>query len=151
MRRLVLIAAAAAALAAPGTALGGGMGAWVLSGPARDIESGEVWVAQMRVVGCIGNPVDAVPTLTIVSQAGQQLTFRGRRTANGKYTARVTFPSAGRWSYRVSVGGIGEFEKRGPFVVAPAQKPSRLLAALPPLGAALLVLGTGALLRRRRA
>jgi hypothetical protein len=35
--------------------------------------------------------------------------------------------------------------------VAPAQKPSRLLAALPPVGAVLLVLGTGVLLRRRRA
>jgi hypothetical protein len=96
--------------------------------------------------------VNSVPTLTIVSQSGQQLAFRGRRTASGKYTARVTFPSAGRWSYRVTVGGFGEFERRGPFVVAPAtQKPSRLLAALPPVGAVLLVLGTGLLLRRRRA
>lgn len=151
MRRAVLIAAAAAALAAPGTALGGGMGAWTLSGPDRDIEAGEVWLAQLRVVGCIGNPVDAVPTLTVVSSSGQTVAFRGRRTAEGKYTARVVFPSAGRWSYRVTVGGFGEFERRGPFAVASAQKPSRLLAALPPVGAVLLVLGTGLILRRRRA
>jgi hypothetical protein len=150
MRRFVLISAVAAALAVPGTALGGGVAAWALSGPDRDIEAGEVWVAQLRVVGCVGSPADAVPTLTVVSQSGQTLSFRGRRTAVGKYTARVTFPSAGRWSYRVTVYGWGEPAK-GPFVVAPAQKPSRLLAALPPVGAVLLVLGTGVLLRRRRA
>jgi hypothetical protein len=150
MRRFVLVSTVVAALAAPATALGGGMAVWAMSGPAPDIKAGDVWLAQLRDVGCIGNPIDAAPTLTVVSKSGELLSFRGRRTGvAGKYTARVVFPSSGRWSYRVTLNGWGE-QAHGPFVVAPAQKPSRLLAALPPVGAVLLVLGTGALLRRRR-
>ena len=150
MRRLALVAAVGAALAAPSTALGGGSAAWALSGPDRGIQAGDVWLAQLRVVGCVGTPADAVPTVTIESEAGQVKSFRGQRVGTaGRYAARVVFPSAGRWSYRVTVYGWGD--RHGPFVVAPARnEPSRLLAALPPVGAVLLVLGTGLALRRRR-
>jgi hypothetical protein len=63
--------------------------------------------------------------------------------------ARVVFPSAGQWSYEITALGYA-LDRQGPFVVRPARKPSRLLAALPPVGAVLLVLGTGLVLRRRR-
>lgn len=150
MRRLVVLSAVVAALAAPGTALGGGVGVWALNGPGPNVRAGDVWVAQLRAVGCMGLPVDAAPTLTLVSRSGERLSVRGRSTGvTGRYTARVVLPSAGRWSYRVTLWGVGEPSRS--FVVAPAaDSPSRLLAALPPVGAALLVLGTGALLRRRR-
>ena len=150
MRRLALVGAVAAALAAPGTALAGGIGSWALSGPPAGIQAGDAWVAQLRVVGCIGTPLDAVPTLTAVSESGERLSVRGRPTrVAGAFTARGVFPSAGRWSYRVTVNGWGDPAYR-PFVVGPAGEPSRLVAALPPVGAALLVFGTGLLLRRRR-
>lgn len=150
MRRLALVAAVAAALAAPSAAGAGGMGAFALSGPGKSLKAGDTWVAQLRVVGCVGTPMDAVPTVAISNGSGQRLTFRGKKVAGtGHYTARVVFPSAGRWSYEVVVYGYA-MDRHGPFVVRPAQKPSRLLAALPPAGAVLLVLGTGLILRRRR-
>jgi hypothetical protein len=151
MKRLTVIAVAAAALAVPSTAFAGGMGAFALHGPRANIQAGETWLAELRVVACLGRPWEAVPTVAITNGKGQRLTFRGEK-ANGKgrYVARVVFPSAGDWSYAVLVTGY-TLDRRGPFVVRPAKQPSRLLAALPPVGAALLVLGTGLLLRRRRA
>jgi hypothetical protein len=93
-----------------------------------------------------------VPTVTITSGTGEQQFFRGQRAgATGRYVARVVFPSAGKWSYSVSLMGYTQ-ERRGPFVVGPAGKQEpRLLAALPPVGTVLLVLATGLVLRRRRA
>lgn len=150
MKRLALVAAFLAALAAPATALGGGMGAFALSGPDRGIKAGDVWVAQLRVVGCAGIPMDVVPTVAITSDSGRKLTFRGRAAgAAGKYTARVVFPSAGKWSYQVAIWGVTQ-DVHGPFLVAPARKDDRLVAAVPPIGAVLLVLSTGLALRRRR-
>jgi uncharacterized protein (DUF2141 family) len=150
MRRLALIAAAAAALAAPSAAFGGGMAAFALHGPSAQIKAGEVWLAQLRVVSCMGTLTDVTPSLTITNSAGETVAFRGRRSGRaGIYTARVVFPSAGEWSYQVTAAGMPT-EAHGPFRVAPSAKPSRLLAALPPVGAVLLVLGTGLALRRRR-
>jgi uncharacterized membrane protein YgdD (TMEM256/DUF423 family) len=152
MRRLALVAAVAAALAAPSAASAGGMGAFALHGPQKSIKAGDVWLAQLRVVGCVGTPMDAVPTVAISNASGERLTFRGRKTAGeGRYLARVVFPTAGEWSYEVSALGT-VLDRKGPFAVSPAARPpSRLLSALPPVGAVLLVLGTGLALRRRRA
>ena len=151
MKRLALVAAAAAALAVPGIASAGGMGAWALHGPDKGIRAGETWLAQLRVVACQGTPMNMAPTVAITDASGQKLTFQGRKAgADGKYVARVVFPSAGKWSYSVWLLGYTQ-EQRGPFVVRPAKQQTRLLAALPPVGAVLLVLGTGLLLRRRRA
>jgi hypothetical protein len=150
MRRLALVAAVAAALVAPSAAGAGGMGAFALSGPGTNLKAGDTWLAQLRVVGCVGTPTDAVPTVAITNRSGQRLTFRGEKAGvTGRYTARVVFPSAGQWSYAVLVYGY-TMDRQGPFVVRPAKQPSRLLAALPPAGAVLLVLGTGLILRRRR-
>ena len=152
MRRLAVLVAVVAALVVPGTSLGGGAAAWLIGGgPGPNVEAGDVWVAKLRAVSCLGSPANDAPTLTLVSRSGERMTVRGQRTAVADtYTARVVFPSAGTWSYRVTIWGMGEPARS--FVVAPAaSQPSRLLAALPPLGAVLLVLGTGALVRRRRA
>jgi hypothetical protein len=150
MRRLALVAAVAAALVAPSAATAGGMGAFALSGPGKNLKAGDAWLAQLRVVACMGNPMDAVPTVAITNGTGQRLTFQGEKVAGkGRYSARVVFPSAGQWSYAVLVSGY-TMDRQGPFVVRPAKQPSRLLAALPPVGAVFLVLGTGLILRRRR-
>jgi hypothetical protein len=149
MRRLALVAVALAALAAPSTALAGGGGAFVLHGP-TGVKAGDTWLAQIRVVGCLGTHYDG-PTAVAITQrgTGRTLTFRGRRAgAVGHYTARVVFPAGGEWTYAAKVNGWA-METNGPFTVAPAKRPSRLYAALSPVGAVLLVLGTGLLLRRR--
>jgi hypothetical protein len=150
MRRLALVAVALAALAAPSTALAGGGGAFVLHGP-TGLKAGDTWLAQIRVVGCVGMHYDAPTAVTITQRGtGRTLTFPGRRAgAVGHYTARVVFPAAGEWTYAATVNGWA-MEANGPFAVAPAPKQRRLHAALPPVGAALLVLGTGLVLRRRR-
>jgi len=151
MRRFAVVLVALAALAAPSTALAGGGGAFVLHGPAG-LAAGDTWIAQIRVVGCIGTAYNAPTAVTITQRGtGRTLTFPGRRAgAVGHYTARVVFPAAGEWTYAAKVNGWA-METTGPFVVRPAKQQSRLLAALPPAGAVLLVLGTGVLLRRRRA
>jgi hypothetical protein len=154
MKRLAVVVAIAGALAAPAAASAGGMAAWALSGPQPGIRAGDVWVAKLRVVACMGTPADMVPTLVVTENAtGREFRVRARSTgAVGKYTASVRFPSAGNWSYRVDLLNFRN-QTFGPYRVGPAQvaQPDRLLAALPPVGAALLVLGTGLALRRRRA
>lgn len=152
MKRLALVAAVVASLAAPSAASAGGMAAWALSGPPAGMQAGDAWNAQIRVVGCQGVPLGITPTVLIVDNAsGRQVRFRARSAgAAGEYTARVVFPTAGNWSYRIEVQGL-QNQRFGPYrIAAPAREPDRLLAALPPLGAALLVLGSGLLLRRRR-
>jgi hypothetical protein len=153
MKRLAVLAAVVGSLAAPSAASAGGMAAWALSGPPAGMQAGDTWNAQIRVVGCQGVPLGSIaPTVVIVDNAsGRLVRFRARSAGGlGKYTARVVFPSAGNWSYRVDVYDYPN-ETFGPFrIAAPASKPDRLLAALPPAGAALLVLGTGLALRRRR-
>jgi hypothetical protein len=140
-----------AALAAPSTAFAGGGGAFVLHGP-TGLKAGDTWLAQIRVVGCMGTHYNAPTAVTITQRGtGRTLTFPGRRAgAVGHYTARVVFPAAGQWTYAAEVNGWA-MENTGPFAVAPNKKPDRLIAAVPPLGAVLLVLGTGLFLRRRRA
>jgi hypothetical protein len=153
MKRLALITVALTSLVAAPTSGAGGMGAFVLSGPPAGAQAGDVWLAKVRVVGCSGQLVGSMaPTVVLLDQAsGKRLRFRGVAAGpEGHYTARVVIPSAGSWSYRVNVGAMLIGQTRGPFKVSPAQKPDRLVAALPPLGAALLVLGTGLALRRRR-
>jgi hypothetical protein len=152
VKRLALVAAVVGALAAPSAASAGGMAAWALSGPPAGMLAGEAWNAQIRVVGCQGIPLGVTPSVVIVDNAsGRLVRIRARSAgAAGEYTARVVFPTAGNWSYRIDVPGL-QNQTFGPYrIAAPASKPDRLLAALPPLGAALLVLGMGALLRRRR-
>jgi hypothetical protein len=151
MKRLALVTAVLAALAVPATASAGGLAAFALQGPGARIQAGELWVAQIRVVSCMGQLSDlGAPSLTIMDGAGDVRTFRTQRAgAAGRYTARVVFPSAGDWSYRVNLA-TWRGETHGPFKVAPKKtQPSRLLAALPPVGAVLLVLGTGLAVRRR--
>ncbi|MDQ3823594.1 MAG: hypothetical protein M3321_10195, partial [Actinomycetota bacterium] len=150
MKRLAVIGVVLAAISAPATASAGGMAAWVLHGPGKGLRAGDTWVAQLRVVGCRGVPTGMVPTVTITNGEGQQVFFRGRKAgATGRYVANVVFPSAGKWSYSVSLMGYTQ-KRHGPFVVGPAAKQqTRLLAALPPAGAVLLVLATGLALRRR--
>lgn len=150
MRRLALFAAVAAALAAPSAAFAGGMGAFALHGPSPNVKAGDTWLAQLRVVACMGAPVNTVPTVAITNGSGERLTFRGEKAdGKGRYVAHVVFPSAGEWSYEITALGY-VLDRRGPFAVRPAKQPSRMLAALPPLGAVLIVLGTGLILRRRR-
>jgi hypothetical protein len=153
MRRLALVAAILGALAAPSSAAAGGMAAWTLSGPPAGLTAGDAWHAQIRVTGCRGVLLGSItPTVVVVdNRSGRIVRFRGRSTGvPGEYTARVVFPTAGNWSYRVEAHGL-RMESFGPYrIAAPAQKPDRLVAALPPIGAVVLVLGTGLVLRRRR-
>jgi hypothetical protein len=152
MKRLALVAAAAGALAVPSVASAGGMAAWALSGPPAGTQAGEAWNAKIRVVGCLGTPLGITPTVVIVDNgSGRTMRFRARKAgAPGEYTARVVFPTAGNWSYRIDVQGLRN-QAFGPYRITAAKRAGdRLSAALPPVGAALLVLGVGGLLRRRR-
>jgi hypothetical protein len=151
MKRLAVLGAALGALALAPAASAGGLAAFTLGGPPAGIRAGDVWLAQLRVVSCLGQPGTMVPSLVVYDSAsGRSETFRAAPTGRtGLYTARVVFRRFGNWSYRAKVGGVSG-EVKGPVAVAPARKMSRLTATLPPLGAVLLVFGTGLALRRRR-
>lgn len=154
MKRLALLVAALAALCAPSVAsAGGGMAVVALNRPLAGIVAGDAWIARISVVSCGGFAAGYTPSLTISDRAsGRAVTFRGRPTERqGIYEARVIFPAAGAWSYEVAVNP-GFSRSYGPVRVAPPRRaPARLVAALPPVGAMLLVFGTGLVLRRRKA
>jgi hypothetical protein len=152
MRRLALAAAALAALAAPTAASAGGLGVQALNAPPAPLTAGGTWTARLRVVSCLGVEASGFALAVRASHAdGRTVLVSARETARpGIYEARLEFPTAGTWTYTVRAAGATYDLERRTVEVAPAARPSRLLATLPPVGAVLLVLGTGIALRRRR-
>lgn len=73
--------------------------------------AGEPWIVQFSQEshdGPVPPPAGETPTVVITKTAsGESLSFPGRRIAGDeRYHARVVFPSAGTWNYRVD--GFGE-------------------------------------------
>jgi hypothetical protein len=107
MRRLLVAAIAAGALAQAGAAGAGCFATAGLAPPPARIEPGTTWNARVTVlqhgVTPLPNASTARPTLTIVNDETQaQRTFGARRTDDPTvFVARVVFPSAGSWRYEV--------------------------------------------------
>jgi hypothetical protein len=108
MRKALIGGALVVALmsAAPASA-----GCWATVGlapPPEGTSAGDVWMARITVLQHGLNPLpdarDASPKVTIVNRAnGERQTFVAKASdpAAGRYLARVVFPSAGSWSYKV--------------------------------------------------
>ena len=105
MRKLVLAAACALALAAATAASAGG---WATVGiePLPPEQAGTPWNVTITVLRHGRTPTDgAKPTLTIRNaETGKTITYAAKPAGNGRYTARVVFPSEGTWRYTVSNG-----------------------------------------------
>jgi YtkA-like len=111
MRTALLGAVVVAALTVAGAASAGCWATVGLSPPPEGTAAGEVWTAQLTVLQHGQNPLpdaaDAAPTVTIVNQAtGERRKFTAKPSdpGAGRYEARVVFPSAGAWSFRVFDG-----------------------------------------------
>ena len=107
MKRLLIGAILVGALVQAGAASAGCMATVGLAPPPAGIEPGTTWTAEMTVlqhgVRPLPNADTARPTLTIVNtDTGAQKTFAARSTQDPSvFVAKVVFPTAGSWSYRV--------------------------------------------------
>lgn len=110
MRRLVIVAIAAGALAQTGTASAGCWATVGLAPPPDGIAPGDTWTAHMTVLQHGRTPLPdaetARPTLTIRNdETGAARTFAARPTKDPTvFAAAVVFPSAGSWRYEVFDG-----------------------------------------------
>ena len=109
MRRLVLVlATAAVALAAAGTALAGGWATVGVSpGPPDGGGPGSTWNVNLEVLQHGRTPLDGVvPTITIRnSDSGETQAFTAKPTGEpGMYAAKVVFPTKGTWEYTINDG-----------------------------------------------
>lgn len=160
--RAILLALIVLAIA-PASAFAGGWATVGLSSTPEGVAPGEPWVVEMTVLqhGRSEAPLDGLKPSVSVSSGGDSRTFKAAPAGRpGVYEARVVFPSAGTWSYRVNDGfgypegvshefppveigaGSGPSETSGPNVGL-----ALLIAGLTGLGALL----AGRLLRRPRA
>jgi hypothetical protein len=107
MKKLILLAVAAAALALPGAAKAGCMATVGLSSkPKPGLAAGQPWVVTIRVLQHGRTPMpDAKPEVRIRNAAGKLFRFKAKKTAVvGSYRARVVFPAAGLYKLGVYDG-----------------------------------------------
>jgi uncharacterized membrane protein YgcG len=106
-RRMVLVVATAAALAAPASATAGGLATVGLDSLPVGLEPGEPWTVELTILQHGRTPLQGVkPSVTVEKAgAGEQETFPARETDEpGVYRAKVVFASAGTWTYTVDDG-----------------------------------------------
>jgi hypothetical protein len=106
-KRLVLLAATAAALAAPAGATAGGWATVGLDSLPDGVAPGEPWTVELTILQHGRTPLEGVRPSVIVEKAGEETTrsFPARETDEpGVYRVTVVFASAGTWSYMVDDG-----------------------------------------------
>ncbi len=92
---------------APAGASAGGFATVGLSSTPDGIAPGEPWVVDLTILqhGQSDAPLAGVKPSVTVSSGGERRTFPATPTGRtGVYRARVVFPSAGTWTYRVNDG-----------------------------------------------
>jgi hypothetical protein len=107
MRKLLIVSSLAlAALALPASSIGGGWATVGLSPPPDDMGPGQTWNAEMRILQHGVRPLEGVEPIVMISKSGSSdQSFSAEPTGEpGVYVAKVVFPQAGEWSYRVDDG-----------------------------------------------
>jgi hypothetical protein len=92
---------------APAGASAGGFATVGLSSTPEGIAPGEPWVVELTILqhGNSETPLAGLKPTVSVSSGGERRTFSATPTGRtGVYRARVVFPSAGNWTYRVNDG-----------------------------------------------
>jgi hypothetical protein len=105
VRRSLLIAIAVAMLA-PATASAGGWATATLSSTPTDVRPGEPWKVDMKILQHGKTPLEGIsPAVVITMPDGTEKRFFGAPTSKpGVYRTTVTFPKAGRYSYKIDDG-----------------------------------------------
>jgi hypothetical protein len=150
-RLLTLLALAALALLAAQAAVAK-EGANLQSYPTSGMKAGSPWNAEFEAFSHDGNAL--APAVLVRSSSGKIQRFTARLSGN-TYRARVTFPSAGNWTYGVELrpGGPVQWFDDSPVTIDPAP-PSptggfEIPLWLVGLVGALLVIAVGAFVLRR--
>jgi YtkA-like len=107
MRMGAAAVVAAALLAAPASALGGGFATVGLSSLPDGVAPGEPWRVELTVLQHGRTPLDGVDPAVIVTRerGSERRRFPARPAGRpGVYRAAVTFPSAGMWRVVVDDG-----------------------------------------------
>jgi hypothetical protein len=88
------------------------------------LSAGQPWVVEVHSLPFPGTPAlpSNAPVGVQISSGGRTLRFPATALAGGGYRARVVFPSAGRWSYKVV--GIGRIRQQNwaPVDIGPAPR-----------------------------
>jgi len=104
MRR-VLVIASLAALALAATAHAGGWATVELSSTPKGMAAGQVWDVRLTVLQHGVRPLAGIEPTVLIRKGAVARSFRARPTATtGVYRARVVFPSAGRWTWKIDDG-----------------------------------------------
>lgn len=108
MRRTHLLVLLATTVAALGAAAPAGAGGWAsaeLVPPPAQLDAGEPWMAQLKVLQHGRTPLDGVSPSVTISRAGVAETFPAVPTGEpGRYVANVVFPATGTWTTRIDNG-----------------------------------------------
>jgi len=164
VRRLLIALGVLAALVLAPAALAGGWATVGLSSTPVGVQPGDPWNVDITVLQHGRTPLtDVQPTLTIRNGDATK-TFDATPTGKpGVYAARVTFPTAGKWTYEVNDGFVMQQAHTFPAVQigepvsAPAAAPTTTTddggpnVTLLVLGGLALLLAAVLLLARRRA
>jgi hypothetical protein len=121
---------AAALLAVPANALGGGFATVGLSSLPDGLEPGDPWRVELTVLQHGRTPADGLHPAVIVTRQGgsERRRFRARAAGRpGVYRATVTFPTAGAWRLVVDDG----FSARHRFPVLRVGRASRRASIVP--------------------
>lgn len=152
MRRLVLLVAVAAALAAPGTAPAK---SWIsISGVPEGISAGQAWDVTVTFPSHPdAGPLPRRPELVYTHlDTWRQRRFPARPTADpAVFRARVALPAAGRWTvyvYDRAIGAVSPGPGARELVVRPAKEPGHGASSV--VAAAVAVFALAALFARRR-
>lgn len=102
MRALVVVIVSLA-FAAPAAA--GGWATAGLSPPGGGVGAGDTWNAEITLLQHGVTPLDGVQPAVIIRNGKTEKRFAATPSGEpGVYTAKVTFPSAGTWTYLVDDG-----------------------------------------------
>jgi hypothetical protein len=155
MRYLIALSTLAVALAASGTALGGGWATVGMNPLPDDVDAGATWRPEITILQHGQTPLDGLaPYVRISEGGGSSQEFLATPTGEpGVYEASVTFPEAGRWSVVVDSGFGDSRLTHGPVTIDDGAPAGGDLGPFPATGlvlvAAFALLALGALVVRR--
>jgi hypothetical protein len=105
MQRMLVVVAVVLSLAVVPTAVSGGWATVQLSSTPSGLEARQVWDVRLTVLQHGVTPVRGVRPAVLIRKGAVQRSFPARPTGvAGVYRARVVFPSAGRWTWRIDDG-----------------------------------------------
>jgi hypothetical protein len=106
MRRVIFGALVVATLAVAGTANAGGWATVQLAGLPEGTKAGQTWDAKFTVLRHGRTPTSgAQPKVLIRNGSGTIKEFTAKPTGRtGEYEAKVVFPTAGKWTFRINDG-----------------------------------------------